>query len=75
MGKEVKQIMFDHTYWEQVTIVVKIYEPLYIFVWIMDLEVVPTMSFVYKLICMMKENLNLLEEYFMGLRYHYWTFG
>ena len=32
MGKEVKQIMFDHTYWEQVTIVVKIYEPLYIFV-------------------------------------------
>ena len=47
-------LMFDHTYWEKVSKLVSIYEALYIVLHIVDSEVVPTMSFVYELIRVMK---------------------
>ena len=40
---------------------VSIYEALYTVLHIVDLEVVPTMPFVYKWIRLMKENLDLLK--------------
>ena len=48
---------FNHQYWDRVTHVVSYFEPLYMVLRIMDLEVVPTMPFVYKLVQVMKENL------------------
>ena len=48
--------MFDHAYWERVGKLVSIYEELYTVFLIVDLEVVSTMPFVYKLIGVMKEN-------------------
>ena len=50
--------MFDYEYWEKVEKLVSIYEALYIVFRIVDLEVVPTIPFVYKLIRLMKENLD-----------------
>ena len=47
-------LMFDHTYWEKVSKLVSIYEALYTVLHIFDFEVVPTMSFVYELIRVMK---------------------
>ncbi|RVW89343.1 hypothetical protein CK203_045503 [Vitis vinifera] len=44
-------------YWDKVTHVVSYFEPLYVVLRIMDSEVVPTMSFVYELMQVMKENL------------------
>ena len=46
-----------HQYWDRVTHIVSYFEPLYVVLRIMDLEVVPTMPFVYKLMQVMKENL------------------
>ena len=40
---------FNHQYWDRVTHVVSYFEPLYMVLRIMDLEVVPTMPFVYEL--------------------------
>ena len=54
IGHEVEVLMFDHTYWEKVSKLVSIYEPLYIVLRIVDSEVVPTLSFVYELIRVMK---------------------
>ena len=49
--------MFDHTYWDKVTNIISLYESLYVVLRLMDFEVIPTMSFVYVLMHMMKENL------------------
>ena len=61
IGKEVEKLMFDHAYWERVEKLVSIYEALYTVLRIVDLEVVPTMPFVYELIRVMKENLIRLN--------------
>ena len=61
VGHEVERLMFDHEYWKNVEKLMSIYEALYTVLRIVDLEVVPTMSFVYKLIRLMKENLDRLK--------------
>ena len=48
--REVEGLMFNHLYWENVSNLVSIYESLYTVFWIVDFEIVPTMSFVYELI-------------------------
>ena len=61
IGHEVEVLMFYHTYWEKVSKLVSIYEALYTVLRIVDSEVVPTMSFVYELIRVMKQNLHQLN--------------
>ena len=61
IGHDVEVLMFDHTYWEKVSKLVSIYEPLYTVLRIVDSEVVPTMPFVYELIRVMKQNLHQLN--------------
>ena len=56
IGRDIEKLMFDHPYWDRVK-QVSYFEPLYVVLRIMDLEVVPTMPFVYKLMQVMKENL------------------
>ena len=58
VGHEVERLMFDHEYWEKVEKLVSIYEALYTMIRIVDLEVIPTISFVYELIQLMKANLD-----------------
>ena len=58
---DVEVLMFDHTYWEKVSKLVSIYEPLYTVLRIIDSEVVPTLPFVYELIRVMKQNLHQLN--------------
>ena len=62
IGHEVEVLMFDHTYWEKVSKLVSIYEALYTVLHIVDSEVVPTKSFVYELIRVMKQNLHQLNS-------------
>ncbi|RVW62088.1 hypothetical protein CK203_058940 [Vitis vinifera] len=57
LGRELEQLLFDHTYWDKLTNIVSLYEPLYVVLRLVDSEVVPTMPFVYELMHMMKENL------------------
>ena len=57
VGWDLEQLMFDHSYWDKVTNMVSLYEPLYMVLWLMDSEVVPIMMFMYKLMHVMKENL------------------
>ena len=61
IGHDVEVLMFDHTYWEKVSKLVSIYEPLYTVLRIVDSEVVPTLPFVYELIRVMKQNLHKLN--------------
>ena len=61
IGHDVEVLMFDHTYWEKVSKLVSIYEPLYTVLRIVDSEVVPTLPFVYELIRVMKQNLQQLN--------------
>ena len=61
IGHEVEVLMFDHTYYEKVSKLVSIYEPLYTVLRIVDSEVVPIMPFVYELIRVMKQNLHQLN--------------
>ena len=61
IGHDVEVLMFDHTYWEKVSKLVSIYEPLYTVLRIIDSEVVPTLPFVYELIRVMKQNLHQLN--------------
>ena len=61
IGHEVEIPMFDHTYWEKVSKLVSIYEALYTILRIVDSEVVPTMSFVYEFIQVIKQNLHQLN--------------
>ena len=61
IGHEFEIIMFDHTYWENVSKLVSIYEALYSILRIVDSELVSTMSFVYELIHVMKQNLHQLN--------------
>ena len=61
IGHEVEVLMFDHTYWEKVSKLVSIYEALYTVLRFVDSEVVPTISFVYELIRVMKQNLHQLN--------------
>ena len=61
IGHDVEVLMFDHTYWENVSKLVSIYEPLYTVLRIVDSEVVPTLPFVYELIRVMKQNLHQLN--------------
>ena len=49
--------MFDHAYWDKVTNIISLYESLYVVLRLMDFEVVPAMTFEYKLMQVMKENL------------------
>ena len=58
IGHDVEVLTFDHTYWEKVSKLVSIYEPLYTVLRIVDSEVVPTLPFVYELIRVMKQNLH-----------------
>ena len=57
LGRELEQLLFDHTYWDILTNIVSLYEPLYVVLRLVDSEVVPTMPFVYELMQVMKENL------------------
>ncbi|RVX16879.1 hypothetical protein CK203_003292 [Vitis vinifera] len=57
LGRELEQLLFDHTYWDRLTNIVSLYEPLYVVFRLVDSEVVPTMPFVYELMHVMKENL------------------
>ena len=52
-----EQLLFDHAYWDKVAKIVSLYEPLYVVLQLMNSEVVPTMSFVYELMLVMKKNL------------------
>ena len=61
IGHDVEVLMFDHTYWEKVSKLVSIYEPLYTVLRIVDSEVVPTLPFVYELIRVMKQNLHQIN--------------
>ena len=61
IGHEVEVLMFDHTYWEKVSTLVSIHEPLYTVLHIVDSKVVPTLPFVYELIWAMKQNLHQLN--------------
>ena len=61
IGHDVEVLMFDHKYWEKVSKLVSIYEPLYTVLRIVDSEVVPTLPFVYELIRVMKQNLHQLN--------------
>ena len=53
--------MFNHAYWEKVSNLVSIYEALYTILRIIDSETILTMSFVYELIRVMKQNLHELK--------------
>ena len=59
--REVEGLMFNHLYWEKISNLVSIYEVLYIVLCIVDSEIVITMSFVYELIRIMKQNLHTLK--------------
>ena len=61
IGHDVEVLMFDHTYWDKVSKIVSIYEPLYTVLRIVDSEVVQTLPFVYELIRVMKQNLHQLN--------------
>ena len=61
VGHEVEGLMFNHTYWEKVSNPVSICEALYTIIGIVDSEIIPTMSFVYELIRVMKQNLHALK--------------
>ena len=61
VGHEVERLKFNHEYWEKVEKLVSIYEALYIVLCIVESEVIPTMSFVYELIRLMKANLDRLK--------------
>ena len=61
IGREVEGLMFNHPYGEKVSNLVSIYEALYTVLRIVDSEIVPTMSFVYELIRVMKQNLHALK--------------
>ena len=61
VGHQVERLMFDHEYWEKVEKLVSIYEALYTVLRIVDSKVIPTMSFVYELIRLMKANLDRLK--------------
>ena len=61
IGHDVEVLMFDHTYWEKVSKLLSIYEPLYTVLRIVDSDVVPTLPFVYELIRVMKQNLHQLN--------------
>ena len=61
IGHDVEVLMFDHTYWEKVSKLVSIYEPLYTVLRIVDSEVVPTLPFVFELIRVMKQHLHQLN--------------
>ena len=58
---EDERLMFDHEYWEKVEKLVSIYKALYTVLCIVDSEVVPTMPFAYKLIRLIKANLDRLK--------------
>ena len=58
-------LMFDHTYWEKVSKIVLIYEALYTILRIVDSEVILTMSFVYELIRVIKQNLHQLNAKYL----------
>ena len=53
--------MFNHAYCEKVSNLVSIYEALYTVLHIVDFKIVPTMSFAYELIRVMKQNLHELK--------------
>ena len=57
IAQEVEKLMFDYPYWDKVTKVVSLYEPLYVVLCLVDSEVIPTMPFMYELMQVMKENL------------------
>ena len=57
IGWDIEKLMFDHPYSDRVKHVVSYFDQLYVVLWIMDSEVVPTMSFVYEFMQVMKENL------------------
>nr|CAN75768.1 hypothetical protein VITISV_032563 [Vitis vinifera] len=81
IGQEMEKLMFDHPYWDKVTKVVSLYEPLYVVLLLVDSEVVPTMPFVYDLMQVMKENLirqqarewmfEIIKAYFLNPRFQY----
>ena len=57
LGRELEQLLSNHTHWDRLTKIISLYEPLYVMLRLVDSGVVPTMPFVYKLMHVMKENL------------------
>ena len=57
IGPDLKQLLFDHAYWDRVANIVSLYEPLYVVLQLINSKVVLTMPFVYELMHIMKENL------------------
>ena len=51
IGRDLKQLLFDHTYWDRVTNIVSLYELLHVVLRLMDSKVVPIPSFMYELAC------------------------
>ena len=66
--------MFDHPYWDKITQVVLLYEPLYVVLRLVDSKVLPTMSFVYKFMHVMKEILTRLhaKDWMFNISKHRW---
>ncbi|KAK3212652.1 hypothetical protein Dsin_017358 [Dipteronia sinensis] len=54
-GKRIEQRILDLEFWDNVASVVKIFEPLYQVLRLVDTEVVPTMPIVYELMRVMKD--------------------
>ena len=54
-GKRIEWLILDSEFWDNVAFVVKIYEPLYHVMRLVDTEVVPIMPILYELMCVMKD--------------------
>ena len=65
IGHEVEGLVFNHAYWDKVSNIVSIYETLYKVFRIVDSKIVPTMSFVYELIRVIKQNLHALKAKYL----------
>ncbi|MBQ9609842.1 MAG: hypothetical protein IJV15_10430 [Lachnospiraceae bacterium] len=57
-GKRIERRILDVEFWDNVVYVVKIYEPLYQVLRLVDTEVVPTMPIVYELMRVMKDTVK-----------------
>ena len=61
-GKRIEWLILDSEFWDNVAFVVKIYEPLYHVLRLVDTEVVPTMPILYELMRVMKDAVKQQRE-------------
>ena len=54
-GKHIEKRILDNNFWDSVAHILKIYEPLYGVLRLVDTEIVPTMPILYDLIYVMKK--------------------